>query len=61
MIPMPGTKAFLSRAKHIFHNCIMPREGLNGAKLAEACGIEIRGDNKWITLIQNASQKAEAE
>jgi hypothetical protein len=22
---------------------------------AEACGIEIKGNNKWITLIQNAS------
>lgn len=23
---------------------------------AEACGIEVIGENKWITLIQNASQ-----
>jgi hypothetical protein len=22
---------------------------------SEACGIEIQGNNKWITLIQNAS------
>lgn len=23
---------------------------------SEVCGIEIKGDNKWITLIQNASK-----
>ena len=25
---------------------------------AEKCGIEINGDNKWITLIQNASKNS---
>jgi transposase-like protein len=39
----------------IFHNYIRPHEGLDGKTPAEACGIEVRGDNKWITLIQNAS------
>jgi hypothetical protein len=24
---------------------------------AEACGIELKGENKWITLIQNAGGK----
>jgi hypothetical protein len=24
---------------------------------SEACGIEINGDNKWLTLIQNASRR----
>ena len=42
----------------IFHNYIRPHEGLEGKTPSEACGIEIRGDNKWITLIQNASQAA---
>jgi hypothetical protein len=31
--------------------------GLEGKTPAEACGVTIKGDNKWITLIQNASQK----
>jgi putative transposase len=44
----------------IFHNYIRPHEGLDGMTPSEACGIEIRGDNKWVTLIQNASQKAKA-
>ena len=42
----------------IFHNYIRPHEGLDGKTPAEACGIEIKGDNKWVTLIQNASRKA---
>ena len=41
----------------IFHNYIRTYEGLNGKTPSEACGIEINGDNNWITLIQNASKK----
>lgn len=41
----------------IYHNFIKPHEGLDGRTPAEACGIELKGDNKWITLIQNASTK----
>ena len=33
--------------------------GLDGKTPAEKCGIKIDGDNKWITLIQNASKKPE--
>lgn len=32
-------------------------EGLGGKTPAEACGIEVQGQNKWTTLIQNASKK----
>ena len=39
----------------IFHNYIRPHEGLNGLTPSEACGIEIKGENKWKTLIENAS------
>lgn len=42
----------------IFHNFIREHEALEGKTPAEACGIEIKGNNKWITLIQNASKKA---
>lgn len=41
----------------IFHNYIRTHEGLDGKIPSEACGIEVNGDNKWITLIQNASKK----
>lgn len=40
----------------IFHNYMRPHEALKGKTPAEACGIEVVGNNKWITLIQNASQ-----
>jgi len=39
----------------IFHNYIREHEGLDGKTPAEACGIRVEGKNKWITLIQNAS------
>jgi transposase-like protein len=40
----------------IFHNYVRPHEALDGKTPAEACGIEVQGENKWITLIQNASR-----
>lgn len=39
----------------IFHNFIRPHEALKGHTPSEACGIEIKGENKWKTLIENAS------
>lgn len=39
----------------IFHNYIRPHEGLDGKTPAEACGIKIERENKWMTIIQNAS------
>lgn len=38
----------------IFYNYIRSHMGLNGKTPAEACGIEIKGKDKWITLIQNS-------
>lgn len=40
----------------MYHNYLRPHMGLEGKTPAQACGIEIKGDNKWITLIQNASK-----
>jgi transposase-like protein len=40
----------------IFHNYFRTHEGLNGITPAEASGVKIEGNNKWITLIQNASK-----
>jgi hypothetical protein len=40
----------------IFHNYIRSHEGLDGKTPNEACGIEVNGENKWITLIQNATK-----
>ncbi len=41
----------------IFHNYIRPHQALRGKTPAEACGITVEGDNKWITLIQNARNR----
>ena len=41
----------------LFHNYIRPHEGLDGKTPSEACGITIEGENKWKTLIENASQR----
>jgi transposase-like protein len=40
----------------LFHNYIRGHEGLDGKTPSEACGIEVKGENKWFTLIQNASR-----
>ena len=41
----------------VFHNYIRPHEALEGRTPSEAAGIQVKGDNKWLTLIQNASKK----
>jgi len=40
----------------IFHNHIRPHQALKGKTPAELCGIVVKGENKWMTLIQNAKQ-----
>jgi transposase-like protein len=40
----------------IFHNYLRPHEGLDGKTPAEACGIKVEGQDKWKTLIENASK-----
>ena len=40
----------------LFHNYIRPHMSLDGKTPSEACGITIQGDDKWKTLIQNASK-----
>jgi transposase-like protein/DNA-directed RNA polymerase subunit RPC12/RpoP len=42
----------------LFHNYIRSHEGLDGKTPAEACGIKVKGENKWKTLIENASKKS---
>jgi len=40
----------------LYHNFIREHDAL-GKTPAEAAGINIEGNNKWITLIQSASKK----
>ena len=41
----------------LLHNYIRPHMGLNGQTPAEAAGIEIQGQDKWLAVIQNASKR----
>jgi hypothetical protein len=40
----------------IYHNYIRPHQALKGKTPAEVAGIKVQGENKWLTLIQNASK-----
>jgi len=44
----------------IFHNYVRPHMALNGQTPADKAGIRVEGENKWLTLIQNASRKKDA-
>ena len=46
------------KGMQVYHNYIKPHEGLQGKTPAEACGIKVNGENKWMTLIQNAATAA---
>lgn len=53
---LKGPDTPILKGSQIFHNWVRPHMALNGRTPAEACGIEVLGPNKWITLIQNASR-----
>ena len=40
----------------IYHNYIRPHMTLEGKTPAEAAGIKVEGQDKWLTIIQNAAQ-----
>ncbi|MGA8904359.1 MAG: hypothetical protein WB661_05050 [Candidatus Bathyarchaeia archaeon] len=39
----------------LFHNYIRPHEALDNRTPAEVASIRVKGENKWITIIENAS------
>ncbi len=45
----------------LFHNYIRPHEALQGKTPADFAGIKVEGDNKWLTLIQNARRGTSTE
>ncbi len=47
------------KGMQIYHNFIRPHGGLEGDTPADRAGIRVRGENKWLTLIQNASNPDE--
>jgi transposase InsO family protein len=45
----------------IYHNYFRPHEALKGKTPSEVAGIKVEGEDKWLTLIQNASQKKQSQ
>jgi len=45
------------RGMEINDNNVRPYEALKGRTPIEPAGIRVEGENKWMTLIQNASQE----
>jgi transposase-like protein len=39
----------------LYHNYVRPHTALKGKTPAEVAGIEVKGKNKWLTIIQNAN------
>jgi putative transposase len=49
------------KGMQIFHNYIRPHMAHENEKTpGEMAGITVKGENKWLTLIQNASSESEA-
>jgi len=44
------------KGMEIYHNFVRPHMALDGKTPAEVAGIKVEGNNKWLTLIQNASR-----
>jgi transposase-like protein len=45
------------KGEQIYHNYIRPHMALDGRTPSEVAGIQIKGKDKWLTLIQNASRQ----
>ncbi len=47
----------IPRGMQIYHNYVRPHMALKGKTPSEAAGIKVEGENKWLTLIENAARK----
>ena len=45
------------RGFKVHHNCVKSHAGLDGDTPADRAGIIIEGQDKWLTLIQNAAMR----
>jgi hypothetical protein len=46
----------LIEGHQIYHNYIRPHEALNGKTPTGLAGIKVKGKDKWLTIIQNATR-----
>ena len=52
----PDTPIFTGM--QIFHNYVRPIQGIGNRTPSELAGIQVNGENRWLTIIQNAARKA---
>jgi putative transposase len=52
---LKNTDSPILRGYQVFHNYIRPHMALDGRTPAEAAGIQVKGNDKWLTIIQNAA------
>jgi putative transposase len=50
------TDSVLVQGYQLYHNYFREHQGIDNLTSAELAGIKIEGQNKWITVIQNATQ-----
>ena len=50
------TNTAILKGYQIYHNYFREHQGLDGKTPAEAANIKIEGQNKWVTVIQNAAK-----
>jgi hypothetical protein len=53
---VPTVYSPILNGMQIFHNYVRPHEGLDGRTPSEMAGIEVQGENRWMTLIQNSTR-----
>ena len=54
---LKNTDSAILQGYQLYHNYIRPHMALNGKTPSEVAGITLEGKNKWLTLIQNATNK----
>ena len=54
---LKNTDSPILKGMQIHHNFIKPHMGLNGKTPSEVAGIKVEGENKWLTIIQNAAKE----
>jgi hypothetical protein len=56
MRPLKTEDIPILKGMQIFHNYVRPHVALDGKTPSEVAGIKVEGENKWLTIIQNAKQ-----
>jgi hypothetical protein len=56
MRDLKNTDSPILKGIQVFHNYIRPHMALDGKTPGEVAGIKVEGDDKWLTIIQNAAK-----